>query len=86
MQIVIAYTNSDTLVPKLKVFSNKELARRDLKNYIAYLDNEDAQIISDEEIDEFLQDLNTKRPIWETLYRNDYEVVATGLLVGGNNE
>lgn len=86
MQIVIAYTNSDTLVPELKVFSSKELARRDLKNYIAYLDNEDAQIISDEEIDEFLQDLNTKRPTWGTLYSNDYEVVATGLLVGGDNE
>ncbi|NDJ27958.1 hypothetical protein DMB95_08755 [Campylobacter sp. MIT 12-8780] len=82
MQIILAYTNSDTLIPELKIFSSKESARKDIKEH---LDTKNCQVISDEEIDELLRDLNCKKAIWGTLYssNNDcYEIVATGLLIG----
>ena len=85
MQIILAYTNSDTLIPELKIFSSKEFARKNIKEHLEHLDTKNCQVISDEEIDEFLRDLNCKKAIWGTLYsiNNDcYEIVATGLLIG----
>lgn len=87
MQIILAYTNSDTLIPELKVFSSKELAKKDIKERLERLDTENCQVISDKEIDELLRDLNCKKAIWGALYSNNdcYEIVATGLLIGGKN-
>lgn len=88
--IVVAYNNSDTMIPELQIVYSKEILKSDLKAKVVTL-KECATIDkytyfpSDTEIDEFVENLNGISDSL-SLIQNDYEVVVTAFVVGGSDE
>lgn len=84
--IVVAYNNSDTMIPELQIVYSKEILKSDLKVKVATLkkcttiDNH-TYFPSDAEIDEYVENLNGISDSL-SLIQNDYEVVVTAFVVG----
>lgn len=89
--IVVAYNNSDTLIPNIVLYRDKkelEYALKEwVKDYLASAETEVNNFAKDSEIEEFVSSLtqasNTRSL---QLVENDYEVIATAYVLGGSDE
>ena len=92
--IVVAYNNSsssDRLVPDIVLYRNTKELEYELKKWVKdYLANAECEVndyAKDSEIEEFVSSLCRARNQRELqLVENDYEVVATAFVLGGNDE
>lgn len=90
--VVVAYTNSDTLNPNIVLYTDLEELRSVIKNWVMDYVSEAGVVndyAKDDEIDEFIENLRLSKAgnkLALQLVEDDYEVVATALVLGGNNE
>ena len=93
--IIVAYTNSDTMIPQLEMVESKEILIESLIEEVEQyaqqaeregtLDDDDTIVASDEEIRDFVNSLDTRQSSL-TIFQNDYELVVTAFILGGNYE
>lgn len=89
--IVVAYNNSDILIPNIVLYRDKEeleyALKEWVKDYLASAETEVNNFAKDSEIEEFVSSLtqasNTRSL---QLVENDYEVIATAYVLGGSDE
>lgn len=89
--IVVAYNNSDSLIPNIVLYRDtKELEyelKKWVKDYLANAESEVNDYAKDSEIEEFVSSLCRARNQRSLqLVENDYEVVATAFVLGGSDE
>ena len=89
--VVVAYNNSDTLIPDIILYRSRKELENELKKWVKdYLANAECEVndyAKDSEIEEFVSSLTQAQNTRSLqLVENDYEVVATALVLGGNNE
>ena len=94
--VVVAYTNSDSLNPDLALYTDLKVLERELKKYVKdYLAAAGEAVVSindyakDSEIEQFIDDLTNSQAgnrLSLQLVEDDYEVVATALVLGGKDE
>lgn len=89
--IIVAYTHSDSLIPNIVLYRNTKELEYELKKWVKdYLANAECEVndyAKDSEIEEFVSSLCRARNQRELqLVEDDYEVVATAFVLGGNDE
>lgn len=89
--IVVAYNNSDSLIPHIVLYRDtKELEyelKKWVKDYLANAESEVNNYAKNSEIEEFVSSLcRAGNQHSLQLVENDYEVVATAFVLGGNDE
>lgn len=89
--IVVAYNNSDTLIPNIVLYKSRQELENELKKWVKdYLANAECEVndyAKDSEIEEFVSSLNQAQNTRSLqLVENDYEVVATAFVLGGDDE
>ncbi len=89
--IVVAYNHSDSLIPNIVLYRDTKELECELKKWVKdYLANAECEVndyAKDSEIEEFVSSLCRARNQRSLqLVENDYEVVATAFVLGGNDE
>lgn len=89
--IVVAYNHSDSLIPNIVLYRDTKELECELKKWVKdYLANAECEVndyAKDSEIEEFVSSLcRAENQHFLQLVENDYEVVATAFVLGGNDE
>lgn len=89
--IVVAYNHSDSLIPNIVLYRDTKELECELKKWVKdYLANAECEVndyAKDSEIEEFVSGLcRAGNQHSLQLVENDYEVVATAFVLGGNDE
>ena len=89
--IVVAYNNSDSLIPHIVLYRDTKALEYELKKWVKdYLANAESVVnnyAKNSEIEEFVSSLcRAGNQHSLQLVENDYEVVATAFVLGGNDE
>ena len=89
--IVVAYNHSDSLIPNIVLYRDTKQLECELKKWVKdYLANAECEVndyAKDSEIEEFVSSLCRARNQHSLqLVEDDYEVVATAFVLGGNDE
>lgn len=89
--IVVAYNNSDSLIPHIVLYRDTKELEYELKKWVKdYLANAESVVnnyAKNSEIEEFVSSLcRAGNQHSLQLVENDYEVVATAFVLGGNDE
>lgn len=89
--IVVAYNHSDSLIPNIVLYRDTKELECELKKWVKdYLANAECEVndyAKDSEIEEFVSSLcRAENQHFLQLVEDDYEVVATAFVLGGNDE
>lgn len=89
--IVVAYNHSDSLIPNIVLYRDTKELECELKKWVKdYLANAECEVndyAKDSEIEEFVSSLcRAGNQHFLQLVEDDYEVVATAFVLGGNDE